>query len=66
MKKLLIEIFRLTEETFTGFAIAGLYDVIIKEGIHAVFVLITGVITTIVIHYTKKFLNKNDNSERVS
>lgn len=57
MKKILMNVFG---DVVTGFSVAGIYDMVIKEGIHGLFVLFWGVVTTIVIHYLKKWLNATD------
>lgn len=60
MKKFLLNIFC---EIGTGFGVTISYDALVKqaitEGLHGLFILFWGVVTTIVIHYLKKYLNRN-------
>lgn len=53
--KVIIEFF---QELLAGFGLSGLGAMLLPELIHLVFVIISGIIGTIVIHLTRRWVNK--------
>ncbi len=45
-------------ELFAGFGLSGIGAALIPELIHLVFVIITGIVGTIVVHLTRRWVNK--------